>query len=152
MNHHWTREWYKWRPHYTHKNLLTDLRQSKPKNYTFPFVSWMIHHSMSYSRLLPLHSIQEGLICRKQSSQSVLNHSTMLFGHWKTLFSLCAISLQSTGMLVLVMCLELCRQTVAKRLMHNTVHRLLNLFLTVTQCMSVKLHLMDIIHCVILQC
>ena len=46
---------------------------------------WKVHHLMSYSRLLPLQSLNEIPHTRSNHSQSAFIHCATLFGHWKYL-------------------------------------------------------------------
>lgn len=75
----WTKEWYKWRPQYTHNDHMTDLRLSEP-NYYIIFCGWMAH-LLSYMQLLPLTITKKTMWEKK--SLSIFIHYSRLFGHWK---------------------------------------------------------------------
>jgi len=62
----WTKEGYIKIPQYIQENLTRDLMASEPNDYNF-FCGCMVHYMISYTRLLPLQSLNEILPCKKQS-------------------------------------------------------------------------------------
>jgi hypothetical protein len=50
---------------------MTDLRLSEPNGYNI-FCRWIVHHLLSYSKLLPLESTKDLLTCEKQSVCQIL--------------------------------------------------------------------------------
>jgi hypothetical protein len=100
-NRHWTKEWYKHRPQYTHEDLMTDLILNEPNNYKI-FCDWMFHHLMSYSRLFPLQSLKEVHAMSSHSSQ--LLFITLRYLDKGNIFEdlkfMSATSPQSTGIII----------------------------------------------------
>jgi hypothetical protein len=60
---------------------MTDLMLDEPNDYK-KFCSWMIDRLMSYSKLLPLLSLQEIVMCEKQSLSAFIQFDR-LFGRWQ---------------------------------------------------------------------
>jgi hypothetical protein len=60
---------------------MTDLMLDEPNDYKI-FCSWMIQLLMSYSKLLPLLSLKEILMCEKMSLSAFI-HYARLFGQWQ---------------------------------------------------------------------
>jgi len=63
------------------QNLMTDLMLDEPYDYKI-FCSWKIHRLMSYSKLLPLLSPKEILMCDKQLLSAFIQFAR-LFGQWQ---------------------------------------------------------------------
>jgi len=60
---------------------MTDLMLDEPNDYKI-FCIWKIHRLMSYSKLLPLLSLKEILMCEKQSLSGSIQFAR-LFGQWQ---------------------------------------------------------------------
>jgi len=56
---------------HTHKNLMTNFRLNEPNDYKI-FCGWLVHHWMSYSRLLPLQ-LPKDIYARSSHTQAVLS-------------------------------------------------------------------------------
>ena len=55
---------------------MTDLMLDEPNDYKL-FCSWMIRHLMSYSKLLPLLSLKEILMCEKLSLSAFIQFARL---------------------------------------------------------------------------
>ena len=108
---------------------MADFRLNEPNDYKI-FCGWLVHHWMSYSRLLPLQLLKE-IYARSSHTQSVLS---IMLGYlasgdtFEDLKFINAISPQSIGILILETCLLLGRQMITKRILCKTVYRLFNIF------------------------
>ena len=101
---------------HTHTNLMTDLRMGESDDYK-RFCGCIVHHLMSYSRLLPLQWIKE-IHVRSSHSQSVFVHYARPFGNCKCLWRPAAHKCHICSVLGRYVT---ARQTATEWILHKTV-------------------------------